>query len=66
LGLRRIHLYAGLSAAYAQAGKMDEAKAVLAELRRLNPVVTIKWMEERPPNLSAMLDGLRKAGMPEE
>ena len=37
LGLRRIHLYAGLSAAYAQAGKMDEAKAVLAELRRLNP-----------------------------
>src|SRR5208282_5572462 len=52
LGLRRIYLYAGLSAAYAQAGKMDKAKAVLAELRRLKPAITIKWMEERPPNLS--------------
>jgi len=36
-GFRIYFVYAGLSAAYAQAGKMDEAKAALAEARRLNP-----------------------------
>jgi hypothetical protein len=25
---------------------MDEAKAALAEVRRLNPAITIKWMKE--------------------
>jgi hypothetical protein len=59
--LRRPYLYAGLSAAY---GKMDEANAALAELRRIIPAVTIKWMKEHPPNLSAVLDGLRKARLP--
>jgi hypothetical protein len=44
---------------------MDEAKAELAEAR-LNPVITIKWMREHTPNLPAVLDGLRKAGLPEE
>ena len=45
---------------------MDEAKADLAEARRLNPAITIKWMKEHSPNLPASFDGLRKAGLPEE
>jgi hypothetical protein len=45
---------------------MDDAKAELAEARRLNPAITIKWMKERSPNLPAVFDGLRKAGLPEE
>ena len=52
--------------AYAHAGKMDEAKAAMAEARRLNPTITIKWMKEHTPNLPAVFDGLRKAGLPEE
>ena len=45
---------------------MDEAKAELAEGRRLNPAITIKWMKEHTPKFPAVFDGLRKAGLPEE
>jgi adenylate cyclase len=55
-----------LAAAYAQAGKVDEAKTALAEARRLNPKITVKWMMDHTPNLPAVFDGLRKAGLPEE
>jgi hypothetical protein len=33
---------------------MDEAKAELAEVRRLNPAITIKWMKEHSPDLPAL------------
>jgi adenylate cyclase len=59
-------VHTNLAAAYAQAGKMDEAKAELTEARQLNPEITIKWMKEHTPNLPAVFDGLRKAGLPEE
>jgi len=65
-GLRAFFSYANLSAAYAQAGRIDEAKTALAEARHLNPKLTIKWMKEHTPNLPAVFDGLRKAGLPEE
>ena len=65
-GLRQFMVHTNLAAAYAHAGKMDEAKAALAEARRLNPAITIKWMKEHTPNLPAVFDGLRKAGLPEE
>jgi tetratricopeptide (TPR) repeat protein len=65
LGARMFFDYASLAAAYAQANKVDEAKAALAEARRLNPSITVRWMKEHTPNLPAVLDGLRKAGMPE-
>ena len=65
-GFRPFFAYTNLSAAYAHAGKMDEAKAALAEARRLNPAITVKWMKEHTPNLPAVFDGLRKAGLPEE
>jgi adenylate cyclase len=66
VGPRMFFQYTNLAAAYAHAGKMDEAKATLAEARRLNPAITIKWMQQHTPNLPAVFDGLRKAGLPEE
>ena len=65
-GFHRYFAYTNLAAAYAHAGKMDEAKAALAEARRRNPAITVKWMKEHGPNLPAVFDGLRKAGLPEE
>jgi tetratricopeptide (TPR) repeat protein len=65
-GLNTYYAYSNLSAAYAQAGKMDEAKTALAEARRLNPNLTVKWMIEHMPNLPAVFDGVRKAGLVEE
>ena len=41
-GFRTYYVYAGLSAAYAQAGKMDQARTALAEARRLNSNLTVK------------------------
>jgi adenylate cyclase len=65
-GYRPFFVYTNLAAAYALEGKMDEAKTALAEARRLNPAITIKWLKEHTPNLPASFDGLRKAGLPEE
>jgi adenylate cyclase len=58
--------YANLAAAYALAGKMDEAKTALAEGRRLNPNLTVKWLTDHAPKLPPLIEGLRKAGLPEE
>jgi hypothetical protein len=38
----------------------------LAEGRRLNRAITIKWLKEHTPNLPVSFDGLREAGLPEE
>jgi len=65
-GLQAWYAYSNLAAAYAHAGKMDEAKTALAEARRLNPQLTVKWMIERTPNHPTVIDGVRKAGLPEE
>jgi hypothetical protein len=42
--------YSNLAAAYAQAGKMNEAKAALAEARSRNPELTVNWVKEHGPN----------------
>jgi hypothetical protein len=55
-----------LAAAYALEGKTDEAKTALAEARRLNPKLTVKWAIAHMPNLPPVFEGLRKAGLPEE
>jgi TolB-like protein/class 3 adenylate cyclase len=55
-----------LTVAYALNGKLDEAKAALAEARRLNPKLTVKLMRERYPDFPWMAEGLRKAGLREE
>ena len=55
-------VYNDLAAAYALEGKIDEAKSALAEARRLNPKLTVKWLQSVAPNIPALFDGLRKAG----
>jgi len=55
-----------LAAAYALEGKMDEARTALAEARRLNPKLTVKWLQSGTPNEPTLFEGLRKAGLPEE
>ena len=57
--------YRELAAAYAIEGKMDEAKPALAEALRLNPKLTVKSVARTNP-VPVVLDGLRKAGLPEE
>jgi adenylate cyclase len=67
-GFRTYITYSRLAAALALEGKMDEATTALAEARRLNPNLTVKWTIEHSPNvvLPHLLEGLRKAGLPEE
>ena len=55
-----------LAAAYALEGKTEEAKTALAEGRRLNPNLTVKWLIDHAADIPPLLDGLRKAGLPEE
>jgi adenylate cyclase len=65
-GYRPFFVYSDLAAVYAVEGKMDEAKSALAEARRLNPKLTVKWLQSVAPNIPALFEGLRKAGLPEE
>jgi len=65
-GLRNFVPYVDLAAAYALEGKMDEAKPALAEARRLNPKLTVKWLQAAAPNLPPLFEGVRRAGLPEE
>jgi hypothetical protein len=44
---------------------MEEAASALAEARRLNPELTLKWQQTRN-SMPPLLEGLRKAGLPEE
>ena len=66
LGYSAFIPYVDLAAAYALEGKMDEAKPALAEARRLNPKLTVKWLQTVAPNLPPLFEGVRKAGLPEE
>ena len=59
--------FAILAGAEAAKGNDAEAKRALAEARRLFPQLTIKWLlTETTPTPSIVMDGLRKAGLPEE
>jgi adenylate cyclase len=65
-GYRVFPAYVQLTVAYALEGKLAEAKAALAEARRVNPKLTVKLMRELDPDFPWMSEGLRKAGLPEE
>ena len=65
-GYRNIYSYINLAAAHAFKGEMDEAKAAMAEARRLKPDLSVKWLVTHKPVLQFAFDGLRKAGLPEE
>jgi adenylate cyclase len=58
-----------LAAAYANAGRMDEARASVTILRQAYPNVTISQVQEVIPGtadyMSRLTDVLRKAGLPE-
>jgi tetratricopeptide (TPR) repeat protein len=58
--------YALLAAAEAAKGNEAEAQSALAEARRLFPQLTIKWLLTETATPSIFVDGLRKAGLPEE
>ena len=65
-GYRNIYSYINLAAAHALKGELDEAKAAMAEARRLKPDLSVKWLMKHKPVLQFAFDGLRKSGMPEE
>jgi adenylate cyclase len=65
-GYRTFYAYINLAAAHAFKGEMDEAKAAMAEARRLKPDLSVKWLTKHKPVLQFAFDGLRKAGLPEE
>jgi adenylate cyclase len=58
--------YSMLAGAEAAKRNDAEAKSALAEARRLFPRLTIKWLLTETPTPSIVIDGLRKAGTPEE
>ena len=43
-GYRVFYSYLNLAAAHALKGDIDQAKAPLAEARRLNPKLSVKWL----------------------
>ena len=66
LGMHDKWPYLSLAAASALVGKMDDAKSALAEARRLEPQLTVKWITALAPPIPNLVDGLRKAGLSEE
>jgi adenylate cyclase len=63
------HLW--LAAAYAQSGQLEEARKEAAEVLRINPGFTVgSWKRlavyKDPKDAEHYIDGLRKAGLPEE
>ena len=60
-------IYRILIASLAQAGQIDEARALLAGLREMQPEISLAWVERMVPYTPAQmphfLDGLKKAGL---
>ena len=69
-GYRTVLGYAALAAFYAAADKAREAKAALAEAMKLNPKLSVAWLDARLPGFIDAPPGFRealiKAGLPEE
>jgi hypothetical protein len=47
-------------------GQRSEAEAALAQARKLNPKLTIKWYRARVEEPEVIFQGLLKAGLPEQ
>lgn len=56
-----------LCASLAQAGRLDDARAVLARVREMQPYISVSWIERMvpytPTQMPRFLDGLKKAGL---
>jgi TolB-like protein/class 3 adenylate cyclase/Tfp pilus assembly protein PilF len=54
-------------ASLAQAGQMDEARALLARMKEIHPDLSIAWIEKHvpytPAAMSKFVEGMRKAGL---
>ncbi|MBF9030995.1 tetratricopeptide repeat protein [Rhodobacterales bacterium HKCCE3408] len=61
--------YRILAASLAQAGRLDEAREVMATLQRLQPEISVAWIREYVPYTDRVIDkfleGMRKAGLPD-
>jgi Flp pilus assembly protein TadD len=58
-----------LAASYARAGRGDEARLVMQQLRQLDPALRLSnlhdWLPfQRPQDLDNFADALREAGLP--
>ena len=58
-----------IAASCALAGRMDEARRAMADVRRLDPALRLATLDEwlpfrRPEDAALFADGLRKAGLP--
>jgi TolB-like protein/Flp pilus assembly protein TadD len=65
LGVQRLYC-----ASLAQAGRLDEARTLLAGVRRQQPQLSIEWIRasvpyQTPPIMERFLEGMRKAGVGE-
>jgi hypothetical protein len=47
-------------------GQRPEATTVLAQARKLNPKLTIKWLSSPVEEPEVIFQGLLKAGLPEQ
>jgi tetratricopeptide (TPR) repeat protein len=69
-GYRNVFGHAALAASYAAADRIPEAKAALAEAMKLNPKLSVAWLDARVPGFIDSPPGFRealiKAGLPEE
>jgi TolB-like protein/tetratricopeptide (TPR) repeat protein len=59
-----------IAASHALAGRMDEARRAMVDLRRLDPALCLSGLKDwllfhRPEHLAVLSDGLRRAGLPE-
>ena len=59
-------VYSHLAAAHGALGQRSEAEAALAQARKLNPKLTIKWYRARVEEPEVIFQGLLKAGLPEQ
>ena len=65
-GYRTFPVYSNLAVACAMSNRIDDARAAVAEALKLNPKYSVKLMSERYHKPPAILEALRKAGVPEE
>jgi adenylate cyclase len=59
-------VYSHLAVAHDALGQRSEATAALAQARKLNPKLTIKWYRARVEEPEVIFQGLLKAGLPEQ
>ena len=68
VGRKQYWYFARMAACYAQLGRLDEARAQSVEALRLKPdfrLSAVKLFYNNPADAQHVLDGMRKAGLPE-